>query len=142
MLRAASSKTPGIARAHKRKRVYAIETFAPYEYVVVPSGSCAVTLAKDVPDLLADDPLWADRALAFGARCYELVSFLTDVVGASLQLAERLEQVAVYHDSCSSLRGLGIEAQPRKLLAEVPGLELRTLEEAEKLLRLRRVVLC
>jgi L-lactate dehydrogenase complex protein LldE len=33
-----------------------------------------------------------------------------------------------YHDSCSGLRELGIHAQPRALLREVVGLEMRKLE--------------
>ena len=36
-----------------------------------------------------------------------------------------------YHDSCSSLRELGVRDQPRQLLAGVAGLELAELEDAE-----------
>ena len=42
----------------------------------------------------------------------------------------RLEASATYHDSCSGLRELGIERQPRALLEQVEGLELRDLEGA------------
>jgi hypothetical protein len=37
--------------------------------------------------------------------------------------------VATYHDSCSGLRSLGVQAQPRRLLASVEGLELREMAE-------------
>src|SRR4029077_14965500 len=36
-----------------------------------------------------------------------------------------------YHDSCSGLRELNVKAQPRELLARVPGLTLKEMEEAE-----------
>ena len=36
-----------------------------------------------------------------------------------------------YHDSCSGLRELGVKAQPRALLARVPGLTLKEMDEAE-----------
>ena len=36
-----------------------------------------------------------------------------------------------YHDSCSGLRELGVKAQPRQLLAQVEGLELVELADAE-----------
>ena len=36
-----------------------------------------------------------------------------------------------YHDSCSSLRELGVKTQPRRLLAGVEGLSLVELDEAE-----------
>ena len=96
----------------------------------LPSGSCAATLRKDYPALLDDDPDWADRARSFGRRCHELVSFLTDVVGVrSVEATCRAE--AAYHDSCSGLRSLGIRAQPRRLLATVDGLSVRSLADAD-----------
>jgi L-lactate dehydrogenase complex protein LldE len=36
-----------------------------------------------------------------------------------------------YHDSCSSLREMGVKEEPRKLLATVERLTLRELEESE-----------
>lgn len=107
-----------------------IRAFEGYDYVVAPSGSCAATLARDVPDLLAEDPDWAERAAVFGGRCHELVSFLVDVMGME-KVSARLAAVATYHDSCSGLRTLGVKAQPRKLLASVEGLELRALPDSE-----------
>ncbi|MGH7185298.1 MAG: heterodisulfide reductase-related iron-sulfur binding cluster, partial [Pseudomonadota bacterium] len=36
-----------------------------------------------------------------------------------------------YHDSCSGLRELGVKSQPRALLAKVPGLSVKEMDEAE-----------
>ena len=107
-----------------------IRLFEPFDHVVLPSGSCAATLVKDYPALLADDPEWAGRARDFAARCHELVSFLTDVLGVT-SVSARCPGPATYHDSCSGLRSLGVEAQPRALLATVAGLELRPLPDRE-----------
>ena len=107
-----------------------IEEFEAFDYVVVPSGSCAATLRKDYPLLLADDPAWRERARSFGERCHELVSFLTDILGVETVEA-RCPEVATYHDSCSGLRSLGIREQPRRLLASVAELELRALPDGE-----------
>jgi L-lactate dehydrogenase complex protein LldE len=53
------------------------------------------------------------------ARTYELVSFLTDVIGVE-RLATRYSGGSVtYHDSCSGLRELGIKQQPRQLLQSI-----------------------
>src|SRR5215469_9580503 len=51
-----------------------IEAFAPYDYVVVPSGSCAGMLKVHYPELFHGDPNWQPRADAFAAKCFELVS--------------------------------------------------------------------
>lgn len=107
-----------------------IELFHECEHVVVPSGSCAATMRKDFPLLLAGDPGWAERARIFAARCHELVGFLVDVLGVE-SVDARCPGVATYHDSCSGLRSLGIEEQPRRLLASVDGLELRPLADRD-----------
>jgi L-lactate dehydrogenase complex protein LldE len=101
-----------------------------YDHVVVPSGSCAATVIKDYPAILADDPAWAERATALAGRTHEIVSFLTDVLGIEA-VAARFPARATYHDSCSGLRSLGIKDQPRRLLASVEGLELTELQDAE-----------
>jgi len=101
-----------------------------YDYVVVPSGSCATTVIKDYPEMLADDPAWARRAKALAARTHEIVSFLIDVRGIEAVTA-RFPARATYHDSCSGLRSLGIKDQPRRLLASVEGLEITEMSDAE-----------
>ena len=115
------------AAALARTMIAALEG---HDYVVVPSGSCAATVIKDYPTIVADDPDWADRALALAGRTHEIVSFLTDVLGVGAVEAA-LEARATYHDSCSGLRALGVKDQPRALLASVEGLDLAEMAEAE-----------
>src|SRR5215468_10722153 len=87
-----------------------IEAFAPYDYVVAPSGSCAGMLKVHYPELFHGDPNWLPRADAFAVKCFELVSFLVDVLGVKTCNA-RFEGDVTYHDACSGLRELGIKAQ-------------------------------
>jgi L-lactate dehydrogenase complex protein LldE len=106
-----------------------IAAFEGYDYVVAPSGSCAATIAKDYPLMLAGDP-WEGRAKALAGRTFEVTSFLADVLGVE-GVAQTVPAVVTYHDSCSGLRSLGVQAQPRRLLASVRGLELREMAERE-----------
>jgi L-lactate dehydrogenase complex protein LldE len=106
-----------------------IAAFAPYDYVVVPSGSCAGMLKTHYGELFHGDPNWLPRADAFCAKTFELVSFLVDVLGVAVEA--RFAGIVTYHDSCSGLRELGIRAQPRKLLASVSGLELAEMRDAD-----------
>lgn len=115
------------AAALARQMIAAMEG---YDYVVVPSGSCAATVIKDYPLILADDPAWADRANVLAARTHEIVSFLTDVLGIDA-VGASFPAHATYHDSCSGLRSLGIKEQPRTLLASVDGLTMTEMQEAE-----------
>lgn len=100
-----------------------IAAFEPYDYVVVPSGSCGGMISKHYPELFAGDPNLAGRAERLAAKTFELVSFLTDVLGVT-SVSATFEGRVTYHDSCSGLRELGIQSQPRKLLASVQGLSL------------------
>lgn len=108
-----------------------IEAFAPFDYVVAPSGSCAGMIRVHFPELFEDDPEMARRAQALADRTYELVSFLADVRGVDAVTA-RYDGVVTYHDSCSGLRELGVKEQPRRLLASVEGLTLNELPGAEE----------
>jgi len=107
-----------------------LDAFEGYDYIVAPSGSCAGIIRKHYPALFADDAVLAARAEALAARTYELVAFLHDVRGVR-EVEARYEGVVTYHDSCSSLRELGIREQPRSLLASVAGLRLTELEGEE-----------
>jgi L-lactate dehydrogenase complex protein LldE len=106
------------------------ETFAGYDYVVVPSGSCAGMLRRHYPELFVDDPIVLPRAQHLAERTWELVAFLVDVCGMR-SVAVRWDRDVTYHDACSGLRELGVKLQPRLLLASVAGLNLRELPGAE-----------
>jgi L-lactate dehydrogenase complex protein LldE len=107
-----------------------LNAFSSYDYVVVPSGSCGGMLRAHLPHLFDDDPNLRARADAFAGRVYELVSFLTDVLGVS-SIPAQFSAKVTYHDSCAGLRELGIKAQPRQLLAGVTGLTLTEMTDPE-----------
>jgi L-lactate dehydrogenase complex protein LldE len=105
------------------------KAFAPFDYVVAPSGSCAGMLKKHYPDLFAEGSPERAQAEALAVKAHELVSFLTDVMGVE-NCNARFARRVTYHDSCSGNRELGIAAQPRKLLAKVEGLELTEMRDS------------
>ncbi|MCB1460352.1 MAG: (Fe-S)-binding protein, partial [Nitratireductor sp.] len=101
-----------------------IVAFEGFDNIVAPSGSCAGMLSKHYPELFASVQVWEERSIAFAAKVHELVSFLTDVMGVE-KVEAQIDAIATYHDSCSGLRELKIQQQPRKLLESVKGLKLR-----------------
>jgi L-lactate dehydrogenase complex protein LldE len=107
-----------------------IDAFEPYDYVVAPSGSCAGMIKKHYPEALAGDAAYAPRARALAAKTYELTSFLVKICGAP-KLAARCPAKAAYHDSCSSLREMGVKSEPRQLLQSVEGFVLQELSDAQ-----------
>ncbi len=107
-----------------------INAFEGYDYVVVPSGSCAGMLVKHYPDIFAADAGWHEKALELASRTHELMSFLADVRRVPL-VKVTFDKTVTYHDSCSGLRELGIKEQPRQLLQSTTAAELSEMEDTE-----------
>ncbi|MEP9379436.1 (Fe-S)-binding protein [Aquabacter sp. CN5-332] len=114
-------------------RALAEQTIAAFEtldYVVVPSGSCAGMIKAHYPELFVGEPDWMPRVERFCAKVFELVSFLVDVRGMT-RVEAAYAGTVTYHDSCSGLRELGVEAQPRTLLRSVEGLDLKEMADPD-----------
>ncbi len=96
-----------------------LEILADSDYVVIPSGSCASQLRIFYPELFGH----SEETQKLAAKTYELSEFLVKVLKAP-RLDSQFEGVVAYHDSCHSLRELGIHDEPRQLLSQVKGLKL------------------
>ena len=120
----------GATKAAARLARRLIRLYEPYDYVVVPSGSCGGMIKTHYLEALAGDKKWLPRAEVLAAKTWELMSFLVRVRNFK-PAGVTLHASATYHDSCSGLRELGIFNEPRSLLGAVEGLELRPLPESE-----------
>lgn len=98
-------------------------TFAEYEAVVAPSGSCVAMIRDAYPRL------WPPSA-PVAARCYELSELLVDVLGVT-DVGASFPHRVTYHPSCHGLRVLRLGDRPVRLLRQVRGLTLLPLPEAE-----------
>jgi L-lactate dehydrogenase complex protein LldE len=102
--------------------------------IVVPSGSCGAMVRNFYPELFHDDPATQARARATGRRVFEFSEFIVDRLGVTdlgAELPNKLKVSAVYHQCCHLLRELHVDRQPKALLEQVRGLELRRLERPE-----------
>jgi len=107
-----------------------ITAFERFQYVVVPSGSCASMIVAHYPELFSDDAIWLKRAEDLAGRSHELFGFLVDIMKVDTFSAEHVGDVT-YHDACSGLRDLGIKDQPRQLMSNVSGLSLVEMEDTD-----------
>ena len=107
-----------------------VAEFEACDYVVAPSGSCSGMVKTHYPELFRGEAAWMARVEALAAKTHELTDFLVRV--AKLERAPGdFAGKLTYHDSCSGLRELGVKAQPRALLATMPGTELVEMKECE-----------
>lgn len=110
-----------------------VRTFAPYEAVVAPSGSCVGSVRHQhaMVARAAGDASLAARAEDVASRTYELSELLVDVLGIEDVGASYPHRVT-YHPTCHSLRMLRVGDKPLRLLRHVRGLELVDLPDAEQ----------
>jgi L-lactate dehydrogenase complex protein LldE len=99
------------------------------EVVVIASGSCGAMLRVFYPQLFENtDQRAAAEALA--AKTFEFSDFLVSKLGVT-DVGARFEGKVTFHDGCHGLRELGKKLPPRQLLANVKGLQLVEMAEAE-----------
>ena len=110
-----------------------VDTFAGYDAVVTPSGSCA-GCARHQHSIVARRSGDAELAAAVeetSPTVYELSEFLVDVLGVT-DVGAYYPHRVTYHPTCHSLRMLGVGDRPRRLLENVRGLTLVDLPGAEE----------
>jgi L-lactate dehydrogenase complex protein LldE len=98
-------------------------------YIIAPSGSCTGYVRNYYPQLF-ENSSEINNCKQIGKRLYEFTEFLNDILHLS-DLGATFAAKATYHDGCGSLRECGIKDAPRRLLAEVNGLELFEMKECE-----------
>jgi glycolate oxidase iron-sulfur subunit len=107
-----------------------IDTFEAenLDNVIVNAAGCGSTM-KEYAYLLRDDPEYAGRARAFSEQVKDVSEFLQEIG----TVAERrpLPVSAAYHDACHLAHAQGVRKQPRQILKQIPGMELREIREAE-----------
>lgn len=106
-----------------------LKNFADSNYIVAPSASC-VGFVRNYYTKLFENSSLHHEVVDITKKIFELSEFLVHVrkiedFGASL------DGKATYHDSCAGLRECRIKEEPRKLLANVKGLELTELNDVE-----------
>lgn len=95
--------------------------------VVVTAAGCGAAL-KEYDHLLADDPAYRDRAMAFAERVVDL----TELIGTDEMSAPTMEiaRQVTYQEPCHLAHAQRITEQPRTMLNFVPGLELTEMRES------------
>jgi len=105
-----------------------IAAYEGFEHVAVNVAGCGSGM-KDYAHLLADDPVWADRAKAFAAKVRDVSELLAEFEPQAPR--HPLPMRVAYHDACHLAHAQKVRAQPRALLNTIPGLELKEPAEWE-----------
>lgn len=126
---AAALHSGDTAQAHDLARQN-IDAFLRDEYfaIINNAGGCGAAL-KGYDHLLADDPVYAERARAFVAKVKDISEFLADHLHNPP--TGYVQARITYVDSCHLRHGQKISKQPRALLRSIPGIELVELPQPD-----------
>ena len=104
-----------------------IDTFADLnlDAVLINASGCGHTL-KEYGHILKDDPIYAEKAKVFSSKVKDVQEFL-DHVGLTAKLSPLQDQplAIAYQDACHMLHGQKISLEPRRLLRQIPNVQLR-----------------
>jgi L-lactate dehydrogenase complex protein LldE len=106
-----------------------LKDFRGTDYIVAPSASC-VGFVKNYYAKLFENSSLHHEVADMGKRTYEFSDFMINVLKVD-NVGASLPGKATYHDSCAALRECKIKTEPRKLLAQVKGLELTEMNDVE-----------
>lgn len=107
-----------------------IEQFPPADFdaIISNAGGCGSHL-KHYSKLLADDPLYRERAALWDRKVKDIHEWLVEL-GIRPSAQPPAQQRVTYHESCHLAHGQKITIQPRQLLSAIPGLQLIELPES------------
>jgi len=101
---------------------------SPRRYVVTTVAGCGAML-RDYGHLLRDSSTCAARARQFADSVRDVTELLAEL--GLPEIKHPVPLTATYHDACHLVHAQKVAAQPRTLLAKVPGLTLLPLPEAD-----------
>jgi glycolate oxidase iron-sulfur subunit len=96
--------------------------------IITNAAGCGSHL-KHFDRLLKDDPRYAARAAQWSEKVKDISEWLVEIDFRAPEKAATQARVT-YHDACHLCHGQKITAQPRELLAKIPGLQIAPLTES------------
>jgi glycolate oxidase iron-sulfur subunit len=99
------------------------------ERIVVNAAGCGSAM-KEYGELFHGDAVWAPRARAFSEKVRDVSEALMEL-GEPRATRHPINARVIYHDACHLAHAQGVRAQPRALLAAIPGVELLSPAEGE-----------
>lgn len=117
-----------LARGLARRQIDLLPP-SQYDAIITNAAGCGSHL-KHFHGLLANDPVYAERARAWDAKVHDIHEWLVEI-GFRAPAESGCDRMRVtYHEACHLCHGQKISRQPREVLGAVPGVELTELPES------------
>lgn len=100
---------------------------ADVDYIVTDCAGCGATL-KEYEELL-EELAEHDKLATFRSKIRDISEFL-DHVGLRTAGLKPINKSVTYHEPCHLCHAQGVSSQPRNLIRQIPGIDLREMNEA------------
>lgn len=101
-------------------------------HIITTCGSCGTTFQHHYPEMLKDDPVYAEKAAKVAAKIIDISDYIVKVIGLDKSMLGTLNMKVTYHDPCHLNRGMGVKDSPRTILKSIPGLQLIEMKNADR----------
>lgn len=120
----------GLTDEARRIAKLQIQVLEPYDWIVVPSGSCAGMISVHYPHLFENDAHWQERARRVAGKTRELAAFLAQQ-GVRFAPGPGTPAATAHHTSCSCRRETRSHTQADGLLQDCLQDQLKPFAEPE-----------
>jgi glycolate oxidase iron-sulfur subunit len=117
-----------MAKSYARSLLDQFPQLDSLDAIITNAAGCGSHL-KHFDRLLKDDPAYAKKAAQWSEKLRDISEFLVEIDFRAPEKTATTARVT-YHDACHLCHGQKITAQPRDLLAKIPGLDVRPLAES------------
>ena len=100
------------------------------DWIVVACGTCGLALKEEYAELLADDPIYSEKAKRIGAMVKDFTELVVSLEGFADKVG-RLGMKVTYHDPCHLVRGLKVQEQPRQIIRSIPGVVFTEMQKPD-----------
>ncbi len=105
-------------------------------YVATICPTCTMSLKHDFQKLLEGDEAFREKARKLADKVFNFSELAARKIGNEGQWPEigsmAVRDVVTYHDACHLKRGCGVHEEPRKVLRELAGVEIREMADCDK----------
>lgn len=112
-----------------------VDIFGKYDdidAIITVCGTCGGTFEHKYAELLADDPVYAAKAKAVGAKIRDISEYLVDELKVDFSKLGNVDMTFTYHEPCHIGRGMGLTKQPLEMLTKIPGITYKPLTQVNR----------
>lgn len=102
------------------------------EAIITVCGTCGGTFEHKYAELLADDPVYLEKAKAVGAKIRDISEYLVDDLKVDFSKLGKVDMTFTYHEPCHIGRGMGLTRQPLEMLNNIPGITYKPMQQPNR----------